>query len=119
MTKGHHREFGQFEEVSMKIVRQLRNKPSEVTLHLKCRLSGSHELRLIRPSLSSEVSGGFKGFIESLRAHEVHSIKVYRKGPRDAAPDQGLLWRVEIYKNGDEIIIVRCGDIKGLPDQET
>jgi hypothetical protein len=118
MTTGYYREFGALEKLSMKIGRELRNKPIETALHLKSRLSGSHELTLIRPRLSSEVPSGFRGLVEILRAQEVHTVKVFRQPPRDAAPDQGLLWRIEIYTNDDEIIIVRCADIKGLPDEE-
>ncbi len=55
MTEGYYRYFAALEEVSIKIIRELRNKPIEARLYLKSYIQGEHDLIVIRPRISSEV----------------------------------------------------------------
>ncbi len=115
MTTGYYREFSALEELSIKIGGELRNKPTEAALHLKSGVSGNHELTLIRPRLSSEVSGGFKGFVERLDVQEIDSISVWGEPPEVSSRHGRVHWRVEIWKNDNGMVIIRCAEIKGLP----
>lgn len=116
MTTGYYREFWALEEVSIKIMRELRNKPIEARLHLKSYIQGGHDLIVVRPRISSQVPCTITQLSVSLSADQVNGIKVFGQPPRDAAPDQGLSWRIEIWKKDNQIVIIRCSDIKGLPD---
>ncbi|MCK4795175.1 MAG: hypothetical protein KAV87_66205 [Desulfobacteraceae bacterium] len=115
MTETYYQEFSELMVIKLDIIQEVRGTITKANLHIESTRGGIHDLKLLRPRVSSEAQTSLSELFDDLSVEQVDSIKVFGEPFEFGETSAEIRWRIEIWRSDDVIDSIRCREILGLP----